>query len=156
MYMLHHSKNVTLWLNLSPLISLQEVNQTTQVCWGHKLPSCTPPDLQPAWLEFTQICPTGKLALIQQRSLYTKEWHTCTRHSGFSQNHYEKTAFISYVPTGNQNCLIITDHVQYKIHLFHSQIRCRLETLGFLIFSSSEKLFSLHTKQKQMLCTHVC
>lgn len=98
MYMLHHSKNVTLWLNLSPLISLQEVNKTTQVCWGHKLPSCTPPDLQPAWLEFTQICPTGKLALIQQRSLYTKEWHTCTRHSGFSQNHYEKTAFISYVP----------------------------------------------------------
>ncbi len=93
-FMLHHSKHVTLWLDVSPLISVSEANQTTQVCWGHKLPSCTPPDLQPAWLEFTQICPTGKLALIQQRSLHTKEWHTCTTHSGFRQNHYEKTAFI--------------------------------------------------------------
>ncbi len=84
-FMLHHSKHVTLWLNVSPLISVPEANQTTQVCWGHKLPSCTPPDLQPAWLEFTQICPTGKLALIQQRSLHTKEWHTCTTHSGLDR-----------------------------------------------------------------------
>lgn len=53
---------------------------------------------------FTQIRPTGKLVLIQQRSLHTKEWQRCTTGSGLSQNHCGNIAFITCnAPAGNQN-----------------------------------------------------